>query len=47
MDVEESIGKSIVDKLNLEFGKNRTIFLQCDVTKNSEFDGIRYFYLYF
>lgn len=28
-----------MEKLNLEFGKRRTIFLQCDITKNSEFDA--------
>lgn len=39
MDVEESKGQSIVEKLNSEFGQKRTVFLQCDVTKNSEFDG--------
>lgn len=39
VDIQETEGEAIAEKLNSEFGKKRAIFLPCDVTKNSEFDG--------
>ncbi|XP_033219508.1 15-hydroxyprostaglandin dehydrogenase [NAD(+)]-like [Belonocnema kinseyi] len=39
VDIQETEGKAIAEKLNSEFGKKRAIFLHCDVTKNSEFDA--------
>ena len=40
MDQDEKLGSSKVEKLNEEFGRNRAIFVICDVTKGSEFDGL-------
>jgi hypothetical protein len=39
-DLNETIGKPQADKLNEEFGRNRTIFMKCDITKSLEFDGL-------
>ncbi|XP_053980187.1 uncharacterized protein LOC128877157 [Hylaeus volcanicus] len=38
IDIRESAGKHAMDTLNTEFGRNRTVFFQCDVANNSEFD---------
>jgi len=39
IDIRQSLGERAVDSLNNEFGRKRAVFLRCDVTNNSEFDG--------
>ena len=39
LDIRESTGQSAADQLNAEFGQKRAVFIPCNVTKNSEFDG--------
>jgi len=39
IDIRQSLGERAVDNLNNEFGRKRAVFLRCDVTNNSEFDG--------
>lgn len=39
IDIRESPGKQAVESLNREFGRKRAVFLYCDVTVNSKFDG--------
>lgn len=43
IDSRQSPGEQVVENLNNEFGRKRAIFLHCDVTNNSEFDG-KYIY---
>lgn len=39
LDAQETAGELAAQKLNLEFGKNRALFMKCDVSRSSEFDG--------
>jgi len=39
IDIRQSLGEQAVESLNNEFGRKRAVFLRCDVTNNSEFDG--------
>ncbi|XP_011496896.1 PREDICTED: 15-hydroxyprostaglandin dehydrogenase [NAD(+)]-like [Ceratosolen solmsi marchali] len=39
-DLNEAVGKLQANKLNEEFGRDRMIFIKCDITKSSEFDVI-------
>lgn len=39
IDIRQSFGEQAVESLNNEFGRKRAVFLRCDVTNNSEFDG--------
>lgn len=43
IDIRESLGEQAVESLNSEFGRKRAVFLSCDVTNNSKFDG-KYIY---
>ncbi|KAL6444259.1 hypothetical protein ACFW04_001872 [Cataglyphis niger] len=45
IDIQQSLGEQAVENLNNEFGRKRAIFLHCDMTNNSEFDG-EYIYIY-
>lgn len=52
IDIRQRLGEQAVETLNNEFGRKRAVFLRCDVTNNSEFDGkyitsIFYVNLYF
>ncbi|XP_015173889.1 PREDICTED: peroxisomal hydratase-dehydrogenase-epimerase-like [Polistes dominula] len=38
IDSRDKEGTTARDKLNFEFGKNRAIFLHCDVTRNTDFN---------
>ncbi|XP_066583832.1 uncharacterized protein [Prorops nasuta] len=38
LDNEAKAGEDAMERLNAEFGKNRALFMQCDVTNNSQFD---------
>ncbi|XP_024937408.1 uncharacterized protein LOC107264179 [Cephus cinctus] len=40
IDDQESIGRVAAETLNSEFGKNRVLYLSCDVTNSSQFDKI-------
>lgn len=39
LDLSDSGGESAAADLNNEFGKERAIFIACDVSKNEEFQG--------
>ncbi|KAG7200434.1 hypothetical protein KM043_017884 [Ampulex compressa] len=39
IDIRQSEGERAVEYLNAEFGRNRALFLCCDVTQNSAFDA--------
>lgn len=39
IDLRQSIGEEAAEKLNQEFGRKRAVFLHCDVTNNTEYDG--------
>lgn len=39
IDIRQRLGEQAVETLNNEFGRKRAVFLRCDVTNNSEFDG--------
>lgn len=39
IDIRQWLGEQAVETLNNEFGRKRAVFLHCDVTNNSEFDG--------
>lgn len=44
LDLADSKGEESVEKLNKEFGKNRAIFIICDVTNRQQFKGNFSFY---
>lgn len=39
IDKREKEGKEAAEKLNLEFGRNRAVFLPCDVTRSGDFNA--------
>lgn len=39
IDNREKESKEVSEKLNLEFGQNRVIFLRCDVTRSADFNA--------
>lgn len=39
IDIRQSLGEQAVQNLNSEFGRKRAVFLQCDMTNNSELDA--------
>lgn len=39
LDLSDSGGESAAADLNNEFGKDRAIFIVCDVSKNEQFQG--------